>query len=201
MIALLTLFQPTTRKQQNFELMTDCDGKRKVTDGIMINTKYSSWRLYICLKTMLSKTDPISSCFGIVNQTNVWFWRGYSIYMNTTFPINFDTRSVVHVMIIIVYFPKSFTHGILISDTTTFKHALVIHIHYADFKTCIHGYKYVTEDAYMTWKWTHTCIYSSPLVPHICVRESGQHCADNGLSPIRRQAIISTNAGLLSFEP
>ena len=29
-----------------------------------------------------------------------------------------------------------------------------------------------------------------PLVPHVCVSELGQHWLDNGLSPIRRQAII-----------
>ena len=36
-----------------------------------------------------------------------------------------------------------------------------------------------------------------PLVPHICVSESGQH----GLSPFRRQVIIWTNAGILSIRP
>ena len=40
-----------------------------------------------------------------------------------------------------------------------------------------------------------------PLVLHICVSGSGQHASDNGLLPIRRQAIIRTNAGLLSIEP
>ena len=37
-----------------------------------------------------------------------------------------------------------------------------------------------------------------PLVPHICVSELGQHCSDNGLVPIKRQAIIETNAGFLA---
>ena len=32
---------------------------------------------------------------------------------------------------------------------------------------------------------------------HICVIESGRHCLDNGLSPIRRQAIIWTSADIL----
>ena len=40
------------------------------------------------------------------------------------------------------------------------------------------------------------------LVPHICVAESDQHQfgSDNGLLPIRHQAIILTNAGILSIE-
>ena len=40
-----------------------------------------------------------------------------------------------------------------------------------------------------------------PLVPHICVIESDQIGSDNGLSPIRRQAIIWTSVGLLSIRP
>ena len=32
-------------------------------------------------------------------------------------------------------------------------------------------------------------------MPHVCI------ASDNGLSPIRRQAIILTNAGLLSIGP
>ena len=40
-----------------------------------------------------------------------------------------------------------------------------------------------------------------PLVPHICVNELGSIGSDNGLSPIRRQAIIWTNDGLLSIGP
>ena len=39
-------------------------------------------------------------------------------------------------------------------------------------------------------------------MPHICVSESEVSIgSDNGLSPIRRQAIILTNAGLLSIRP
>ena len=38
-------------------------------------------------------------------------------------------------------------------------------------------------------------------VTHICVSELTIIGSDNGLSPDRRQAIIWTNAGLLSFEP
>ena len=38
-----------------------------------------------------------------------------------------------------------------------------------------------------------------PLVPLICVSKLGHHCSDNGLSPVRRQAITWTNAGLLSI--
>ena len=38
-------------------------------------------------------------------------------------------------------------------------------------------------------------------MPHICVSESGQHWLKNGLSPIQRQAIIWTDAGLLSIGP
>ena len=33
------------------------------------------------------------------------------------------------------------------------------------------------------------------------VSEWGRHCSDNGLSPIRRQAIIHTNSGSLSVSP
>ena len=40
-----------------------------------------------------------------------------------------------------------------------------------------------------------------PPVPHLCVSESGQHWFINGFSPIRRQAIILTSAGLLSIGP
>ena len=40
-----------------------------------------------------------------------------------------------------------------------------------------------------------------PLVPHICVSESVSIGSDNGLSPIWRQAIIRTSAGLLSIRP
>ena len=40
-----------------------------------------------------------------------------------------------------------------------------------------------------------------PIVPHICVSESVQHWFIYGLSPIWRQAIIWTNAGLLSVRP
>ena len=42
-----------------------------------------------------------------------------------------------------------------------------------------------------------------PLVPHLCVSESNRVNigSDNGLSPILRQAIISTNDGLLSIGP
>ena len=43
-----------------------------------------------------------------------------------------------------------------------------------------------------------------PLMSHICVNESVKHWfigSDNGLSPIRRKAIIWTNAGLLSIWP
>ena len=35
-----------------------------------------------------------------------------------------------------------------------------------------------------------------PLVPQICVNELGHHWSSNGLSPVRRQAIASTNAVL-----
>ena len=45
------------------------------------------------------------------------------------------------------------------------------------------------------------CLTHLPLVPHICISGSGQHASDNGLSPIRHQAIIWTNAGLLSIGP
>ena len=38
-------------------------------------------------------------------------------------------------------------------------------------------------------------------MPYTRVSELGQHCLDNGLSPIRHQAIIWTNASLLSIEP
>ena len=38
-------------------------------------------------------------------------------------------------------------------------------------------------------------------VPHICVSELTIIGSDNGLSPGRRQAIISTNAGLLFIGP
>ena len=38
-----------------------------------------------------------------------------------------------------------------------------------------------------------------PLAPNICISESGSIGSDNGLSPIWRQAIILTNAGLLSI--
>ena len=42
---------------------------------------------------------------------------------------------------------------------------------------------------------------ASPLVPHICVSELGQHFdSDNGLSPIRHHAIIWTSAGNLLIE-
>ena len=36
-------------------------------------------------------------------------------------------------------------------------------------------------------------------MPHICIGELGQQCigSDNGVSPIRRQATIETNARLL----
>ena len=48
----------------------------------------------------------------------------------------------------------------------------------------------------------HVSLTHSPLVLHICINELGQHCgSDNGLSPIQRQAIIWTNAGLLSIRP
>ena len=40
-----------------------------------------------------------------------------------------------------------------------------------------------------------------PLVPHICISETCQHSSDDGLSPIHRQAIILTNAGLLLIGP
>ena len=39
------------------------------------------------------------------------------------------------------------------------------------------------------------------LVPHICVSESGNKGSDIGLLPVRHQAIISTNAELLSIRP
>ena len=38
-------------------------------------------------------------------------------------------------------------------------------------------------------------------MPHICVSELGRTGAGNGLSPIRRQAIIYTDAVLLSIGP
>ena len=38
-----------------------------------------------------------------------------------------------------------------------------------------------------------------PLVAHICVNELGQHWVNNSLSPGRRQAIIWTNAEILSI--
>ena len=41
------------------------------------------------------------------------------------------------------------------------------------------------------------CLNSCPPVPHICVSESGPHWSGNGLSPVSRQAIIWTNAGIL----
>ena len=47
----------------------------------------------------------------------------------------------------------------------------------------------------------HNDVTRLPLVPHICVTECLSIGSDNGLSPIRRQAIIWTNAGLLSIEP
>ena len=47
----------------------------------------------------------------------------------------------------------------------------------------------------------HVLFNTSPLVPHICVSELGSFGSDNGLSPIRYQAIIYTNAGLLSIGP
>ena len=40
-----------------------------------------------------------------------------------------------------------------------------------------------------------------PLVLHICVSELDSIASDNDLSPIRHQASIYTNAGLLSIEP
>ena len=40
-----------------------------------------------------------------------------------------------------------------------------------------------------------------PLVLHICVREWVSICSDNGMSPNRHQAIISTNAWVLSIGP
>ena len=40
-----------------------------------------------------------------------------------------------------------------------------------------------------------------PLVPHICVNKLTIIGSENGLSPIWRQAIIWTNAGLLSIGP
>ena len=43
------------------------------------------------------------------------------------------------------------------------------------------------------------CTNSSPLMPHICVSVSIG--SDIGLSPIRRQAIIWTNTGILLIEP
>ena len=45
----------------------------------------------------------------------------------------------------------------------------------------------------------HHSVTPLPLVPHICVSELGQHCSDNGLVPIKRQAIIETNAGFLAI--
>ena len=38
-----------------------------------------------------------------------------------------------------------------------------------------------------------------PLVPHICVSEWSSIGSDNGLSYIRHQAIVYTNAGLFSM--
>ena len=38
-----------------------------------------------------------------------------------------------------------------------------------------------------------------PLVLHICISEIDHHCSGYGLSPVRRQAIAWTNAGLLSI--
>ena len=47
------------------------------------------------------------------------------------------------------------------------------------------------------------CLTHLPLELLICVSESGQHWygSENGLLPIRRQAIISTNTVLLSIRP
>ena len=38
-------------------------------------------------------------------------------------------------------------------------------------------------------------------VTHICVVELGHQWSDDGLSPVRRQAIICTNAGMLLIGP
>ena len=45
------------------------------------------------------------------------------------------------------------------------------------------------------------CVNSSAPVPHISVHELGSIGSGNGLSPVRRKAITSTNADVLSIRP
>ena len=47
----------------------------------------------------------------------------------------------------------------------------------------------------------NTTLTHLTLVPHICVSELVRIVSDNGLSPIQCEAIIWTNAGLLSIAP
>ena len=49
--------------------------------------------------------------------------------------------------------------------------------------------------------WYHYASTHLPLAPHTCVVNRVSIGSNNGLSPIRRQAIIWTNTGLLSIGP